>query len=84
MRQPQAVPGANLGLRLRPPFTAPFAESPQEPPCVPFPKAVHCLRAERDSDCCYWILYSGFSLLAFAWLPLAAALTLRSRSWMTR
>ncbi|HEY7678207.1 MAG TPA: glycosyltransferase family 2 protein [Candidatus Methylomirabilis sp.] len=45
---------------------------------------VYYLRAERDSDCCYWILYSWFSLLALAWLPLAAALTLRSRSWMTR
>jgi hyaluronan synthase len=45
---------------------------------------VYYLRAERDSDCCYWILYSWFSLIALAWLPLAAALTLRSRSWMTR
>ncbi|HYB72128.1 MAG TPA: glycosyltransferase, partial [Candidatus Sulfotelmatobacter sp.] len=45
---------------------------------------VYYVRAERDSDCCYWILYSWFSLLALTWLPLAAALTLRSRSWMTR
>jgi hyaluronan synthase len=45
---------------------------------------VYYLRAERDTDCCYWILYSWFSLVALAWLPLAAALTLRSRSWMTR
>ncbi len=42
------------------------------------------LRSERDTDCCYWILYAWFSLLALAWLPLAAALTLRNRSWMTR
>ncbi len=45
---------------------------------------VYYLRSERDTDCCYWILYSWFSLVALAWLPLAAALTLRSRSWMTR
>lgn len=45
---------------------------------------IYYLRAERDTDCCYWILYSWFSLVALAWLPLAAALTLRSRSWMTR
>jgi len=42
------------------------------------------LRTERDSDCCYWILYAWFSVFALAWLPLAAALTLRSQSWMTR
>ncbi len=45
---------------------------------------VYYLRTERDSDCCYWILYSWFSVFALAWLPVAAALTLRSRSWMTR
>ncbi len=45
---------------------------------------VYYLRAERDTDCCYWILYAWFSLLALAWLPVAAALTLRNRSWMTR
>ncbi len=45
---------------------------------------VYYLRAERDSDCCYWILYTWFSVVALAWLPVAAALTVRSRSWMTR
>ncbi len=45
---------------------------------------VWCLRAERDTDCGYGILDAEFSALMRAWLPVAAALTLRDRSWMTR
>lgn len=45
---------------------------------------VYYIRTERDTDCFYWILYAYFSLIALAWIPVAAALTLRHQSWMTR
>ncbi len=45
---------------------------------------VYYIRTERDSDCFYWILYAYFSLIALVWVPVAAALTLRHQSWMTR
>lgn len=45
---------------------------------------LYYLKSERSWDFLYGILYSYFSFLALFWVFPYAALTLRSRSWMTR
>ena len=42
------------------------------------------VRSSRSSDVLYGLLYSYFSALTLFWIFPYAALTVRSRSWMTR
>jgi hyaluronan synthase len=46
--------------------------------------ALYYLRSERSWDFAYCILYGYFSFFALTWIFPYAALTLRSRSWLTR
>jgi len=45
---------------------------------------LYYLRSERSWDFAYGILYGYFSFFALTWIFPYAALTLRSRSWLTR
>lgn len=45
---------------------------------------LYYLRSERSWDFVFGILYAYFSLFALSWILPYAALTVRSRSWMTR
>jgi len=46
--------------------------------------ALYYLRSERSWDFAYGILYGYFSFFALTWIFPYAALTLRSRGWLTR
>ena len=46
--------------------------------------ALYYLRSERSWDFAYCILYGYFSFFALTWIFPYAALTLRSRGWLTR
>lgn len=45
---------------------------------------IYYIRAEKDSDFVYGILYSYFSIFTLQWIFPYAMATLKSKSWMTR
>ncbi|HWI97412.1 MAG TPA: hypothetical protein VNU96_00245 [Burkholderiales bacterium] len=45
---------------------------------------LYYLRSERSWNFAYGILYGYFSFFALSWIFTYAALTLRSRGWLTR
>jgi hyaluronan synthase len=51
---------------------------------VSFVYVLYYLRSERSWDFMFGILYAYFSFFALSWIFPYAALTLRSRGWLTR
>jgi hyaluronan synthase len=51
---------------------------------ISFVYMIYYIRAEKNSDFIYGILYSYFSIFTLQWIFSYALITLRNKSWMTR